>query len=152
MARDYNINISVAGGNRRGAFGGGNLYKNKNTLNSSMYGNQQTGSQTTQYNLKRVLNMGLLFNTMQKGNEVFGAYTNNRLAQKRFNVGTTIAKYGIGLAVNPFAGGVYIASDLGYRGLMYGINVQKKNRQAEYYKQLSGNNSTSGRRYKGAYL
>ena len=151
MARDYNINISVGGGDRRGAFGGGNIYKNKNTLNSGMYGNQETGNQATEFNLRRVVNLGLAFNTMQKGNEIVGAYTENRLRQRQINTAMTFAKYGIGLAVNPVAGAVYAGSDLAYRGIMYGIDVQKKNREANYYKRLSGNNANSGSRYRGDY-
>lgn len=151
MPRDYNINISVGGGDRRGAFGGGNLYKNKNTLNSSMYANQPTGESVSSINLGKVVNLGLAFNTMQKGNEILGAYTENRLRQRQVNTAMTFAKYGIGLAINPVAGGIYAGSDLMYRGFMYNIEVQKKNRQSIYFKRLSGNNANSGSRYRGDY-
>ena len=150
MARDYNINISVGGGNRRGAFSGGNVFKTKETLNSGMYSNQSNGESVSDFNLKKVVNLGLAFNTVQKGNEILGAYTENRLRQNRINVGTTFAKYGIGIAINPIAGGIYALSDLAYRGIMYEIKVQKGNRQANYYRELSGNNSYSNRRFGGA--
>ena len=151
MARDHAIIISVQGGNRRGAFSGGNVYKNRNTLNSAMYNNQESGEQTSQFNLKKVINLGLAFNTMQKGNEIFGAYTENRLRQRRVDVGMTFAKYGIGMAINPVAGAIYAGSDLAYRGIMYGIKIQKQNREGNYYKRLSGNNAYSGSRYGGEY-
>ena len=64
----------------------------------------------------------------------------------------TFAKYGIGLAINPVAGGIYMASDLAYRGVMYGVKIQKENREADYYKRLSGNNAFSGSRYRGDYV
>ncbi len=152
MARDYNINISVNGGNRRGAFSGGNLVKDKGTLDSSMYRNQDNGSSITRGNLKKIFSVGFAFNTVQKGNEAFGAYTENRLRQRRIDTGMTFAKYGIGLAVNPIAGAIYAGSDLAYRGLMYGIKVQKQNREADYYRRLSGNNSYSNSRYGGNNL
>jgi hypothetical protein len=152
MARDYNINISVNGGNRRGAFGGGNLVRSRGTLNSSMYKNQDNGENITTGNLKKVLSMGMLFNTTQKANEGVGAYTENRLRQRKIDQGMTFAKYGIGLMVNPLLGGVYAGSDLAYRSAMYSIKVQKENRQADFYKRLSGNNSFSGSRYRGDYV
>lgn len=151
MARDYNVNISVNGGNRRGAFGGGNLSKSRSSLNSSMYKNQDNGGTISSSNLKKILNVGLAFNTAQKANEMIGAYTNNRLRQRRVDTGMTFAKYGIGLMVNPVAGAIYSGSDLAYRGVMYGIKIQKQNREADFYKRLSGNNSFSGSRYRGDY-
>ena len=146
MARDYNINIEIKGGGTRGAFGGGSLYRNKTTLNTKAV------SDLTNFNLSKIINIGLAFNTAQKGNELVGAYTNNRLRQSKINVGMTFAKYGIGLAINPIAGGIYMASDLAYRSAMYGIKIQKENREADYYKRLSGNNSFSGSRYRGDYV
>ena len=152
MPKDFNINVSVNGGDARGAYGGGNLQKNGRTLNSMFYKNQQSGSEISGFNLKRVLNLGMMFNTLQKGNEAFGAFTNNRLTQRRNNVAMTFVKYGIGVAVNPLVGATYLASDLGYRSIMYNIDINKKNRKAEYFRELSGNNANSGRRYKGGFL
>ena len=146
MARDYNINIEIKGGGTRGAFGGGNLYRNKTTLNKNAVGD------LTNFNLSKVINVGLAFNTAQKTNEIVGSYTENRLRQRKINMGMTFAKYGIGLAINPVAGSIYMASDLAYRGAMYGIKIQKENREADYYKRLSGNNAFSGSRYRGDYL
>ena len=151
MPRDYNINISVGGGNRRGAFSGGNLAKTKTTLNSNMYSNQDTGENVSSDNLKKVLSLGLVFNTGQKGNELLGAFTENRLRQRRIDVGMTFTKYAIGIAINPLAGGIYAGSDLAYRTAMYGIKTQKANRQADYYKRLSGNNTYSNSRYRGEF-
>lgn len=151
MARNNRIDVYVNGGNRRGAFNGGNLYKSKTSLNSGMYSNQDTGGNISNDNLKKVFNLGLAFNTFQKGNEVLGAYTENRLRQRKIGVVSTFTKYAIGVAVNPLAGAVYGASDLIYRNIMYGIRVQKENREADYYKRLSGNNAYSGRRYRGDF-
>ena len=152
MPRNYNINLSVSGGDRRGAFGGGNLAKNKNTLNSGMYRNQDDGGVLTTSNLKKVVNLGLAFNTIQKGNEITGAWTQNRLRQRKIDRNLTFAKYAIGIAINPFAGGIYMASDLSYRAIMYGIKKERENIQSRYYQELSGNNSYSGSRYRGDYV
>jgi hypothetical protein len=151
MPRDYNI-VLAFGGDRRGAFGGGNIVKSRGTLNSAMYSNQDNGDTITKGNLKKVLNVGLAFNTVQKGNEIFGAYTENRLRQRKIDTGMTFAKYGIGLMVNPVVGGIYAISDLTYRATMYGIKIQKMNREANYFKNLSGNNAFSGSRYRGDYV
>jgi len=151
MPRDYNINISVGGGNRRGAFGGGNLFKSQGTLDSSMYGNQESGNSITTGNLKKVVSLGMAFNTAQKANEVVGAFTENRLRQRRIDAGMTFAKYGIGISINPLAGAVYALSDLTYRTTMYNIRKGKKDRESDYYNRLSGNNSNSGRRYGGEF-
>ena len=151
IPRDYNINISIAGGNRRGAFSGGNIYKTRYTLDSGFYDNNK-GENISKGNLSKVLSLGLAFNTAQKANEMVGAYTENRLRQRKIDVGMTFAKYGIGLAINPIAGAVYAGSDLAYRGIMYGIKIQKQNREAEYFSRLSGNNSYSGSKYGGSFL
>lgn len=150
MPRDYNINISVGGGNRRGAFTGGNVSKTKDTLNTRKI--SEDGGEENEYNLGRLFSIGFFFNKAQQGNELAGAYTENRLRQKKFNVGMTFAKYGIGLAINPAVGGLYAAGDLAYRGISYGIERQKQNKEAMYYQRLSGNDANSGRRYRGDYL
>jgi len=146
VPRDYNIVVSVGGENRRGAFGGGNLYKNKTTLNKNAVGD------LTNFNLSKVINIGLAFNTAQKANEFIGARTENRLRQRKINVAMTFAKYGIGLVINPTAGAIYVASDLAYRSAMYNVKIQKENREADYYRRLSGNNAFSGSRYRGDYV
>jgi hypothetical protein len=150
MPRDYNLNIAVGGGDRRGAYGGGNVSKTKSTLNSRRI--QEDGESATSYNLKSIVTIGLIFNKGQQANELIGAHTNNRLRQRKVNTAMTFAKYGIGVAINPAVGGIYAVGDLAYRGISYGIKLQKQNREADYFKRLSGNNSTSGRRYRGDLL
>lgn len=151
MPRDWNINISVGGGNRRGAFNGGNVFRTRQTLDSAMYRRQQNGSNIGKFNLKKVVNLGLAFNTFQKGNEIVGAHTEDRLRQRKVDVGMRYAKYAIGISIKPVTGGIYAISDMAYRAIMYSVELQKKNREANYYKRLSGNNSFSGSRYRGDY-
>lgn len=151
MARDYNYYYYAGADNKRPAFGGGNGMKSKHSLNSSMNKKQNNGNEISDFNLKKVVSMGLVFNTFQKGNELLGAITENRLRQRRIDVASTFAKYGIGLAINPLAGAIYAGSDLGYRSIMYGIKVQKQNRESDYYRRLSGNNAYSNSRYRGEF-
>ena len=150
IARDYNINISIGGGNRRGAFTGGNVYKTQTTLNSQS--RSEDGEGISKLNLGRIFTIGLAFNLGQKGNELLGAYTNNRLRQKKVDTFMTFAKYGIGIAINPAAGATYAIGDLAYRGIQHSIETQKISREADYYKRLSGNTSNSGRRYRGSMV
>lgn len=149
MPRDYNINISVEGGNRRGAFGGGSLSKTKSTLNSNRNLNP---SGERDANLSRIFTIGLAFNKGQQANELFGAYTQNKLRQRKTETGLTFAKYAIGVAINPAVGATYALGDLAYRGISYGISVQKQNRESRVLRNFSGNNSSSGSRYQGGRI
>jgi hypothetical protein len=148
MARDYNINISIGGGNRRGAFAGGNVSRTKTTLNSRR---NEGGDAITSSNMSRIFTIGLAFNTAQKGNELLGSYTENRRFQTRVDFGLRMAKYGIGIALNPAAGAIYAIGDVAYRGAMFSIKIQKENRKADFNRRLSGNNAFSGTRYRGDY-
>lgn len=150
MPVSHRIDITVSGGDRRQAFNAGNVVRNKQSLNEKNLGNN--GDAVTKKNLSKVINVGLAFNLAQRGTEAMGAYTNNRLRQRRQEAAMTFAKYGIGLMINPVGGAIYAGTDLAYRGMMYNIKIQKQNREAEYFRNLSGNNSHSGRRYKGDYL
>lgn len=151
MARDHNVYVGVSGGDARGAFGTGRVYTNKTTLSRHSGGSEQSEA-ITQSNLNGIINIGLAFNASQKLNELTGAYTNNRLRQKKIDMGMTFSKYAIGFALNPAAGTVYAVSDLAYRGFQYNIKVQKANREANYFERLSGNITNSGSRYRGDYV
>ena len=142
MGKNYNINIRFRGQGTKQAFGGGNL--------SKMNNGADVHKETTAMNLKSFAALGLALRGVQMSNETFGAYTENKLRQRKIQKGITFAKYGVGLALNPALGGLYMASDLGYRTLQYNIGIQKQNREANYYKRLSGNNANSGSRYRGA--
>ena len=112
----------------------------------------EDGESASSYNLGRLFTIGLLFNKGQQANELFGAYTGNRLRQKRIETGMTFAKYGIGIAINPVIGGAYAIGDLAYRGISYGVEIGNKNLQANYYARLSGNIPNNGSRYRGSFL
>jgi hypothetical protein len=151
MPRDNNINVSYVDSDKRGAFGGGRMYVNKTTL-SRVSGGKDDANNITTSNLRNVFTIGLAFNIGQKLNEAVGAYTNDRLRQRRVNTGMTFAKYAIGLSINPAIGGAYLIGDMTYRATMYGIDLNKRNREAMYNERLSGINANSGSRYRGDYL
>lgn len=151
MPVNNNIIVSVKGGDRRNAFGGGRIFTNKTTLGGGM-GGAEDASKISQSNLRNVFTIGLAFNKGQQANELIGAYTNNKLRQRRVGVAMTFAKYGIGLAVMPVVGAIYAGGDLAYRSLHYGIKLQKETREASYLRRLSGINTNSGSRYQGDYL
>ncbi len=143
--KDYHIHVTWRGQGSKQAFGGGNLAKmNNGTTNTNT-------KSLTSTNLKGFAGIGLAFRMAQMGNEVFGAYTEDRLKQRQRQVGLTFVKYGVGIALNPVLGSAYMLQDLSYRSLQYTIGIQKQNREADYYKRLSGNNANSGSRYRGNY-
>lgn len=143
MGKDYNIHVNWRGQGSKQAYGGGNIAKMSR-------GQQAKHKELGVGNLKGFASLGLAIRMGQMANETFGAYTENRLQQRKYQKGMTFVKYGIGIALNPALGAVYMAQDLGYRTLQYNIGIQKQNREANYYKRLSGNNSNSGSRYRGA--
>jgi hypothetical protein len=142
--RDYNIHINWRGSGSKQAFGGGNLAK----MNR---GQQKDNKEITAGNLKGFAGLGLAFRGAQMATETLGNFTNDRLRQRKQRVGLTFAKYATGIYINPALGGVYALSDISYRSLQYSIGLQKSNREAEYYRTLSGNNANSGSRYRGDY-
>jgi hypothetical protein len=140
---DYHIHINQRGYGSKQAFGGGNLTK--------MNRGREDNKNVTLGNLKGFAGLGLAFRMGQMGNEMFGSYTNDRLQQRKRQVALTYAKYAVGIALNPALGTLYAGQDMAYRSINYSIGVQKQNREADYYKRLSGNNSSSGSRYRGDY-
>ena len=151
MPVSHRIDITVGGGDRRPTWNAGNVARSKSSLNTKKSLSEDSEVVTTG-NLSKLFTVGMAFNLLQRGGEATGAYTNNRLGQRKFERNMTFAKYGIGIALNPVIGGAYAGIDMGYRGLMYGIRQDKKNREARYYRNLSGNTSASGRRYMGDRL
>ena len=142
MAQDFNINVNLSGASSKPSAGG---------FNTKMTNKGFRAKGKTVGSLKGLASAGLAFRTTQMGNEVFGAYTENRLQQRKNQVAITGAKYAYGIAMNPALGLTYMATDLAYRGVQYNIGIQKQNREANYYKSLSGNNTNSGSRYRGDY-
>ena len=142
--KDYNFTFTWGAGVRP-AFGGSNTAKHNTSLNS------KNNKSVSNANLKGLASLGMAIRVTQQFNETLGSYTENRLRQRKIQVGMQFGKYAIGMMLDPVLGTAYAVTDLGYRTLSFGIQMQKKNRKADYYKRLSGNNTNSGSRYRGSY-
>jgi len=97
----------------------------------------------------------LIGNTLKAAggiNELAGHYTQNRIKQRKIDTGLSFAKYGAGIAMFGGAGVAYMALDLGMKMAHFQIESHLKNIEADYFKNLSGNDSMSGTRYRGGYL
>jgi len=94
---------------------------------------------------------GMAFKVAQKTNDIVGQYTSNTLRQRKGQVGINFAKYAVGAFYFGPIGLAYAAQDMAGQSVRYQIEIQKKNREADYYNRLSGNNSNSGSRYRGNY-
>ena len=97
---------------------------------------------------KKVAQLGVGIRAVRMGNELVGAYTNNRVRQKRTQQMMTMATYAVGIKVAGPIGIAYAASDMAYRSLMYNIDVNKRNEEARMKRNLMGinvrNHSRSG--------
>lgn len=105
----------------------------------------------TDANLNKAAIIGNTLKAASGINELAGHYTQNRLRQRRIDVGLTFAKYGVGIAAFGAAGVAYAAVDLGVKVAHFQTEVHLRNIEADYYKRLSGNDSGSGTRYRGDY-
>lgn len=103
-------------------------------------------------NFKSIAKLGLGIRTARMANEVVGAYTGDRLTQRRVTTAMTFLQYGVGIAYAGGLGVFYAAADLGYRGLMQNNEIALNNQKAGFLKNLSGNNARNQGRNSGDKL
>jgi hypothetical protein len=103
-------------------------------------------------NFKSVAKISLGIRTARMANELVGAYTGDRLTQRRVTTAMTFAQYGIGIAVAGGFGVIYAAGDLAYRGLMQNNQITLNNQRAGFLRELSGNNARNQGRNRGEKL
>lgn len=103
-------------------------------------------------NFTSVAKLGLGLRQIRMGNEAVGAYTGDKLTQRRVQTGLTFAQYGVGLAVAGPIGVAYAAGDLAYRSLNYEIQRSRNNQMAAYTRELSGNSARNHSRTPGEKL
>lgn len=103
-------------------------------------------------NFTSVAKLGLALRQVRMANEVVGAYTGDRLTQRRVQTALTFAQYGVGLAVAGPIGIAYAAGDLAFRGLNYEIERSNQNTKARALRDLSGNVSRNHSRNSGEKL
>jgi hypothetical protein len=101
---------------------------------------------------KKVAQLGVAIRGLKMANETVGSYTNNRVRQKRTQRNMTFATYAIGLKVAGPIGIAYAASDMAYRGLMYNIDIQRRNDEARMTRDLMGVSVRSHSRNSGEKL
>lgn len=129
--------------------------KTVNTTSGVKSGNRprgKTGENIAKYNFKSVAKVGLIIRQSDMANELVGAYTGDRLRQRKFKMAKQGFQYAYGIAQFGVFGLAYAVGDISYRGAMYQIEVGKKNREAGNLRNLSGNNAFSNRRYGGKML
>jgi hypothetical protein len=103
-------------------------------------------------NFKSVAKLSLGLRTARMATEVVGAYTGDRLTQRRVTTAMTVAQYGIGIKVAGGFGMFYAAGDLAFRGLMQNNEITLNNQKAGFLRDLSGNNARNHGRNRGEKL
>ena len=98
---------------------------------------------------KKVAQLGVAIRAAKMTNEMVGAYTNNRVRQKRTQRNMTMATYAIGLKVAGPIGIAYAASDMGYRSLMHNIDIGRRNDEARMRRELMNINVRQNSRSSG---
>jgi len=110
------------------------------------------GENVQRINFKSIAKIGLGIRGARMYNEALGAYSNNRIRQRRVQTTMLFSQYAIGVAkFGPF-GLAYAATDLGYRSIMHSIEVDKQNREANMLREKSGNIARKNSRYDGEKL
>lgn len=124
----------------------------KSTFRNGARPRGKTGENIAQYNFKSIAQIGLAIRGFRMGNELLGAYSGNRLRQRRVNTSMLFGSYMIGIAKFGAFGAAYAGIDLAYRTTMHNIEVGKNDRQSQILENKSGNNRTNMGRNRGVYL
>lgn len=103
-------------------------------------------------NFKSIAKLGIGIRTARMGNELVGAYSGDKLTQRRVTTAMTFGQYGVGIVYAGGLGVFYAAADLGYRGLMQNNEITLSNQKASFLKGLSGNNARNQGRNSGEKL
>jgi hypothetical protein len=103
-------------------------------------------------NFTSVAKLGLGLKQVRMANELVGAYTGDRLTQRRIQTGQLFAQYGVGIAVAGPIGIAYAAGDLAYRTASFEISRSRNNQIARKIRDLSGNVARNNSRSSGNKL
>ena len=87
---------------------------------------------------KKVAQLGVGIRAARMANETVGAYTNNRVRQKRSQRNMMFATYAIGIKVAGPIGIAYAAGDMAYRSIMHNIQIGRNNDEARMRRELMG--------------
>jgi hypothetical protein len=103
-------------------------------------------------NFTSVAKLGLGLKQVRMANELVGAYTGDRLTQRRMQVGQLFAQYAIGVKVAGPIGIAYAIGDLAFRSASFEIQRSRNNQISRKIKDLSGNNARNNSRGSGNKL
>lgn len=112
----------------------------------------KNGDQIQNRNFKSIAKLGLAIRTVRMGNELVGSYTNNRLRQKAAQRNMLMFQYGVGIAKFGKFGLAYAGADLGYRAAMHQIDIDKRNREAQVLRNITGITARERSRQRGEGL
>ena len=103
-------------------------------------------------NFKSIAQAGLAVRMTRMGSEVLGAYTNNKLRQRKVEKTMNFMQYGLGIGIAGGFGVAYAMGDIFYRGLSHNIDIDKNNREAQRTRERAGGFTYSGNRFGGRRL
>ena len=103
-------------------------------------------------NFKSIAKLGLGIRQLRMANELVGAYTGDKLSQRKVTTAITMAQYGIGVSQFGAVGIAYAAGDIAYRALNNANQLSLDNQIAGYIRDLSGNNARNHSRTSGEKL
>ncbi len=141
----YKIHVGFAQGEEEAMAQGGKAGRQP-------YIRGKLGENTMKINFKSMAKIGLGIRQARMVNEMVGAYTGNRLRQRRVAMGMQMGTYAIGIAKFGVFGAAYAVGDLGYRVAMHTIDLGKRNREAEHLRNISGIANRSISRHEGNML
>lgn len=98
---------------------------------------------------KKVAQLGVGIRAARMANEVVGAYTNNRVRQKRTQRNMMFATYAVGIKVAGPIGIAYAASDMAYRNVMHNIQINRNNDEARMRREIMGITARENSRRRG---
>jgi len=103
-------------------------------------------------NFTSVAKLGLGLKQVRMANELVGAYTGDRLTQRRVETAQLFAQYAVGIGVAGPIGIAYAVGDMAFRSASFEIKRSRENQKARFLRELSGNNARNQSRGVGEKL
>lgn len=103
-------------------------------------------------NFTSVAKLGLGLRQVRMANELVGAYTGDRLTQRKVQTAQLFAQYAIGIKVAGVIGVAYAVGDMAFRSAGFEIARSRENQKARFLRELSGNNARNQSRSGGEKL
>ena len=143
--RNYTHTVRFEEGGRQGT----TRLSEKSNMGRKPFIRGKLGENVQNINFKSIAKVGLALRTSSMANELVGAYTGNKLRQRRFERNRTYATWAIGIAKFGVFGLGYAGTDLGFRIANHSIATDKKRREADVLRDASGSSARRGNRLGG---